>query len=208
MKVGIVTCGGSNVTSVVNALSHIGVEPILITRPGADYDFLIMPGVGAYDSGIQRIRSSGLSEVIQEHIARKKPFVGICLGMQMLSMGSDEGTETGFGVLEGQFVLLGKDAGSDERLPPNIGYNYVDFATINDGGFMGCDFNGYYYFLHSYAYTRKPEPADIVGEARFNTEVFYPFFVRDNICGIQFHPERSGRRGLALLSHVIKSMAG
>lgn len=206
MKIGIVSCGGSNVTSVVNALLHIGVEPVLITRPETGYDFLIMPGVGAFDSGIQRLRSSGFFEFIQEHIARKKPFIGICLGMQMLSSGSEEGTETGLSVLDGDFVKLGKDAGDTERMPPNIGYNYVDFTSINDGGFVGDEFNGYYYFLHSYAYKKCPDEARIVGTAKFNSEVFYPFFVRENLCGLQFHPERSGRRGLALLSRVIEEM--
>jgi glutamine amidotransferase len=203
---GILSCGGSNITSVVNALVHIGVEPALISTPDRSYDFLIMPGVGAFDAGIQRLRSAGLFEVVLEHIGAGRPFVGICLGMQMLFQGSDEGTETGLSVLDGRFVKLGPGSNGGGRMPPNIGYNYVDFSSGGLDASLGEGMSAFYYFLHSYAIRTLPEGCATVGATRFNGEPFYPFFIRDNVCGIQFHPERSGRRGLALLSRVISTM--
>lgn len=208
MTIGVLSCGGSNITSVVNALVYIDVEPELITEPGGRFDFLIMPGVGAFDAGIQRLRAAGLADVVREHIAAGRPFVGICLGMQMLFDGSDEGSETGLSVLSGRFVKLGAGAGEGDRMPPNIGYNYVDFSADGAESPLGADTNGYYYFLHSYAIEEKPEGCSVVGATRFNDEAFFPFFIRDNVCGIQFHPERSGRKGLGLLSRVIEVMGG
>ena len=106
MKTGVISCGGGNVTSIVNALNYIGVNPTLITHPSEQPDFLIMPGVGAYDSGIERLHASGFFNQIKEHVACGKPFIGICLGMQMLFEGSEEGTAHGLSIIEGQMELL------------------------------------------------------------------------------------------------------
>ncbi len=206
MKTGVISCGGSNVTSVVNALSKIGLDSNLITAPGEQSDLLIMPGVGTFDTGIGYLESMGMFSEIQEHIARGKPFIGICLGMQMLFESSEEGTAKGLGVMDGSLEKLSKGAGGKFRSPPNIGYNYVNLSASDKFEDTPESYNGFYYFLHSYALKDKPEHATVVGQTKYNDKIFCPLFMSDNICGIQFHPERSGHRGLALLSWLIERM--
>jgi len=207
MKTGVISCGGSNVTSMMNALNYVGVDPVLVTRSGEQYDFLIMPGVGAFDSGIERLHDSGLFYEIQEHAARGKPFLGICLGMQMLFEGSKEGASRGLSVIEGRMELLGDGTSQKPRLSPNIGYNYVSFTEDDSEQAFNGKSDGFYYFLHSYALMQPPPNIELSGLTTFNDAPFCPLFVRNNVCGIQFHPERSGERGLRLLSQITERLS-
>ena len=118
----------------------------------------------------------------------------------------EEGTECGLSLLSGHFDKLSSGTEKNSRVAPNIGYNFVDFSGNKDGHSIGEALNGFYYFLHSYALKQKPGEKLEIGTSKFNNQNYYSFFVRENICGIQFHPERSGNRGLLLLSRVIESM--
>jgi len=206
LKIGIISCCKSNVSSVANALSHVGLNPVLLSKPEEACDFLIMPGVGSFDSGIHHLKLSGFYQYIVEHINTGKPFIGICLGMQILFNTSEEGTECGLSVLSGHLEELSDGTEKNSRIAPNIGYNFVDFSGNKDGHLIGEELNGFYYFLHSYALKQKPGENLEIGTSKFNNQNYYSFFVRENICGIQFHPERSGNRGLLLISRVIESM--
>ena len=179
---------------------------MLLSEPEEACDFLIMPGVGSFDSGIHHLKSSGFHQHIVEHIDTGKPFIGICLGMQILFETSEEGTECGLSVLRGHLEKLSEGREKNSRVVPNIGYNFVSFSDDKYGHLIGKELNGFYYFLHSYALKKKPGENIKIGTSRFNNQNYYSFFVRENICGIQFHPERSGNRGLLLISRVIQSM--
>jgi imidazole glycerol phosphate synthase glutamine amidotransferase subunit len=207
MKMGVISCGGSNVTSVVNALSKVGHEPELLTAPDRKVDFLIMPGVGTYGNGTRRLAETCFSDFIRNHIKEGKPVVAICLGMQMLFESSEEDPSSpGLEIFGGHFTRL-KDPSKQGLLsPPNIGYRYVEFRRQGVEGPLAeklAYLNGHYYFMHSYALKETPASIDIVGLSNFNEEIFIPFLLHENLCGIQFHPERSGPRGLKLLAQTI-----
>ena len=206
MKIGIISCCNSNVLSVFNALSYLDLDPVLLLDRRDTCDFLIMPGIGSFDTGIHLLRTSGFHEYILEHINRGKPFIGICLGMQLLFHSSDEGEVAGLSILEGHLETLSAGIGKNSRTPPNIGYNFVEFSRGESQNGISDDLNGYYYFIHSYALKTKPIRNCEFATSLFNGECFYSFFMRENICGIQFHPERSGTRGLLLISRIINLM--
>ena len=97
----------------------------------------------------------------------------------------------------------------DQRSAPNIGYNFVELTSHGSESSVKIDLsylNGYYYFLHSYALSIVPTETKIIGISEFNNKKFIPFFIKENTCGIQFHPERSGLRGLKFLSKVINML--
>ena len=206
MKTGVISCGNSNITSVVNALHYIGLEAMVLSEPDTSCDLLIMPGVGSFDSGMFHLEHSGFYSVIRNHIASGKPFIGICLGMQMLFESSEEGITPGLSIFKGRLCKLVGHESVELKNPPNIGYNYVDFSSKPGNKSVTGECNGYYYFLHSYALKEAPDAARVLGKSIFSEELFFPFFLKDNVCGIQFHPERSGRRGLALMEQVVKTI--
>lgn len=209
MKIGVISCGGSNVTSVANALAKAGYDSNLVTAPDRETDFLIMPGVGAFGAAVKRLDDSGFSEYIRQHVRAGKPAIGICLGMQILFESSDEDElAAGLGVFEGRFRRLLAHPSPELRSPPNIGYSYVKFTTKVGRNVKGnfSDLDGYYYFLHSYALKQATAPLDVFGTTQFNDETFVPFVLQANVCGIQFHPERSGMLGLNLLAQTIATL--
>ncbi len=209
MKIGVISCGGSNVTSVVNALRKSGYDSSLLTTTDREADFLIMPGVGAFGAAVKRLDNGGFSEYIRQHVRAGKPVIGICLGMQILFESSEEDEKAaGLGIFEGHFSRLLAHPSPELRSPPNIGYSYVRFATQDGSNVRGnySDLDGHYYFLHSYALKQASGSIDICGTAQFNDEKFIPFVMRANVCGIQFHPERSGMPGLNLLARTIEAL--
>ncbi len=117
----------------------------------------------------------------------------------------EEGTECGLSLLSGHLDKLSAGTEKNSRVAANIGYNFVDVSGNKDGHSIGEALNGFYYFLHSYALKQKPGENLEIGTSKFNKQKNF-FFIRENICGIQFDPERSGNRGLLLLSRVIESM--
>jgi imidazole glycerol phosphate synthase glutamine amidotransferase subunit len=162
-------------------------------------DLLVVPGVGAAGPAMTRLERSGLVDPIREWIASGKPYLGICLGLQLLFEGSDEdGAET-LGVLAGRTVRL-----VDAPTLPHIGWNQVErrrdhalFTGIADG----ADF----YFVHSYAGV----PAGVDGEAAIlatttHGGTFVSAVAHENVLGVQFHPERSGGNGLRLLGNLVR----
>ena len=207
MKMGVISCGGSNVTSVVNALRKVGHVPELLTMPDRKIDFLIIPGVGTYGNGIRRLAQTGFSDFIRNHIKEGKPVVAICLGMQMLFESSEEEPSSlGLAIFGGHFTKLKNPAAQGLRSPPNIGYNFVEFRRHDVEGPLAeklAYLSGHYYFMHSYALKEVASAIDIVGVSNFNDESIIPFALHENLCGMQFHPERSGPRGLKLLAQTI-----
>jgi glutamine amidotransferase/cyclase len=207
MKMGVMSCGGSNVTSVMNALSKVGHTPELLTAPDRKVDFLIMPGVGTYGNGTRRLAETGFSDFIRSHIKEGKPVVAICLGMQMLFESSEEDPNSqGLAILSGNFTRLKAPNAQGQRSPPNIGYNFVEFQRQSAASPLEeklAYLSGYYYFLHSYALKETKASIDVIGVSNFNEETFIPFVLHENLCAMQFHPERSGPRGLKLLAQTI-----
>jgi imidazole glycerol phosphate synthase glutamine amidotransferase subunit len=204
VRIAVVDYGAGNLVSIDQALSGVGAQ-VAIARDPDDLrvaDALVVPGVGAAAPAMERLDRAGLTEPIRAWIAADRPFLGICLGLQLLFEGSDEDGATTLGVLPGRSEQL-----RDAPTLPHIGWNQVVrrrehpvFAGIADG----ADF----YFVHSYA--GQPS-AGLEDEVVLATTEHGPPFVsavaRGNLVGVQFHPERSGADGLRLLGNVVALVA-
>ena len=191
----VVDYGMGNRRSVEKALEHVGARA-RITRDHADLraaDGLIVPGVGAFPRAMANLRELGLDELIAERLGAGVPVLGICLGIQLLFESSVElGGATGLGLLPGTVTEV--EPGSGKL--PHIGWNLVRFrreSALTAGLPAACAF----YHVHSFV-PRPAEPADVLGESEYG-EPFVSAVDRDPLFGVQFHPEKSSVRGLALL---------
>jgi len=197
----VVDYGAGNLVSIDQALTHVGGAVTIARDPtgleGADA--LVVPGVGAAAPAMARLAAAGLVEPIRDWIAAGRPFVGICLGLQLLFDGSDEdGAET-LGVIRGRTTRL-------EAAPtlPHIGWNQVERVREHPL-FAGIAPDADFYFVHSYAGSPGGQAADQTTLARTtHGAAFVSAIARANVLGVQFHPERSGSDGLRLLANVVE----
>jgi len=199
-RIAVVDYGAGNLVSIEQALTQVGAEVTIARDPDGlrGADALIVPGVGAAAPAMERLEAAGLVDPIRAWIAADRPFLGICLGLQLLFEGSDEDGAQTLGVLPGRSVRL-----EDAPTLPHIGWNQVvrkrehaAFAGIADGADL--------YFVHSYAGL----PAggltdDVVLATTDHGRPFVSAVARGNLVGVQFHPERSGTDGLRLLANVV-----
>lgn len=197
MTIAIVDYGMGNLRSVQKGFEHAGVADVVITPDVAlvaAADGIVLPGVGAFRDAAAHLAASGLREVILERIAAGVPFLGICLGMQLLAdVGFEDGEWEGLGVL----------GGTCERLPggvkvPHIGWNTVAYPKENEL-FAGVPEGTAFYFVHSY-HLRPSDPGWVIGTASYGVE-FAAAVARGNVYAVQFHPEKSSSAGLALLGN-------
>jgi imidazole glycerol phosphate synthase glutamine amidotransferase subunit len=187
--------------SIDQALTRVGAV-VTIAHDGdglTEADALVVPGVGAAAPAMDRLASAGLVEPIRAWIAAGRPFLGICLGLQLLFDGSDEdGAET-LGVIAGRTTRL-----TDAPTLPHIGWNQVE-RVRDHAAFAGVEPDGDFYFVHSYA--GVPEGPDAAATTLARTRhgsTFVSAIARANVLGVQFHPERSGSDGLRFLANVVE----
>jgi imidazole glycerol phosphate synthase glutamine amidotransferase subunit len=198
-RVGIVDYGAGNLVSIEQALALVGAR---VTRAAAasdleDVDALVVPGVGASRPAMDRLEAAGLVGPIVRWIADDRPFLGICLGLQLLFEGSDEDGAVTLGVLPGRTRRL---AGAPTL--PHIGWNQVELRRPHpafDNVPPAADF----YFVHSYAGDVAPGAAEVVVAETTHGRPFTSAVARGRLLGVQFHPERSGTDGLALLAGFV-----
>jgi imidazole glycerol phosphate synthase glutamine amidotransferase subunit len=203
-RIAVVDYGAGNLVSIDEALRAAGGE-VVLAHVAADLDgadALVVPGVGAARPAMDRLRRRGLVEPIRAWIAADRPFLGICLGMQLLFERSDEDGARTLGVLEGRTVRL-----VDAPRLPHIGWNAV-CRRWDHPLFAGVAPDAPFYFVHSFA----PVPAGPLG-----TEIalavtdhgseFVSAVATARLAGVQFHPERSGRDGLLLLANFVSLAA-
>lgn len=206
-KVAVLDYGIGNVRSQLNALQYLGVEAVL-TSDHAEVmsaDAVILPGVGAFKHGMENLIKVGLKPVIYEFIKTGKPFLGICLGMQLLFEESDEfGYCEGLGLVKGKITKL--SGGTEKGLKlPHIGWTdiYPPPGKKWESTLMGDIGPGIpYYFVHSYAAVPASKE-DILATAGYGDNSFCCAIEKDNIFGTQFHPEKSGEMGLKILKNLI-----
>ena len=193
----IIDYGVGNLFSLQCSLKKIGVEAIVTKNPDEikSADRIILPGVGAFGDASRKLRESGLVELITEEAKSGKPFLGICLGMQLLfEKGYEYGEHEGLGFLKGNVVAL--DGKIDPSLQiPHMGWNALDFKQdsplfkyINNGDFV--------YFVHSYYATDCED--SVIATSEYGIPVTAAVG-KGNIFGCQFHPEKSGEVGLNIL---------
>ena len=198
-RVAVVDYGAGNLVSMEQALTTVGADVELI-RDGVairGVDALVVPGVGAAEPAMARLGSRGLTEPIRSWLAAGRPFLGICLGLQLLFDGSDEDGASTLGVVPGRTVRL-----EDAPTLPHIGWNQVE-RTRSHPLFDGIDDGSDFYFVHSYAGVPDGAPDDLVLATTEHGTRFISAVARGSMLGVQFHPERSGTDGLRLLANFV-----
>ena len=195
-RVAVVDYGAGNLRSIRRALEAAGAEVEVTSAPEriAGADAVVLPGVGAAGTAMDRLHEGHLIPVLHEAIASGKPFLGICLGMQLLFEDQEEGDTLGLGVLRGRVRSL-----PDTVKIPHMGWNRSRVVRPDVLGDDEGDLT--YYFVHSFVVDAS-DPADIAAETTYG-EAFPSIVVHDNIWGTQFHPEKSGDEGLALVKRFV-----
>lgn len=210
-KIHIVDYGSGNLASICSAFAHLGARPVLTadSRGISRAERLVLPGVGAFGKGMQALNRQGLNEAIVDYCGADRPFLGICLGMQMLVDSSEE-----FGRTAG----LGAITGTNRRIPatdgqgrphkvPHIGWAPIMVAgvgltwqgTILDGLTPGA----FFYFVHSYAVV-TPDERVRLADTEYNGRRITAVLGRGRVYGTQFHPEKSGGVGLKVLENFLR----
>lgn len=191
-----------NVGSVLNILNRIGVDAIVSRREEdiASAARLILPGIGAFDNGARRLRATGLVGLLRQRVVDQGvPLLGICLGMQLLMERSEEGEEPGLGWIQGDVVRFRFPDDLPLRVP-FIGWSTIDQARgtrILDGIPDDLEF----YFVHSYHV--RCAPSVVAAHTQYGRP-FVSAIEQDNIVGVQFHPEKSQRAGMAVLRNFVQ----
>lgn len=198
-KVAVVDYGVGNVCSVLNALEYLGSEAAVVKAPGdiSNAERLILPGVGAFGAAMNHLVSSGLKDAIEQYVHSTRPLLGICLGFQLLFSKSEEGLEPGINILNGEV----KRFPSIPKNPiPQMQWNTATFDP-KSRLFSG---SGEFYFLHSY-YVAPEEDLDLIrGFSHYADTTYVSTTEKNNVFGVQFHPEKSGEAGLQLLDNFMR----
>lgn len=206
MKVAVVDYGMGNIGSILNMLRKVGANAYATsTAEGIEEaDRIILPGVGAFDNGMANLRQRGLREILQEAvISNKKPILGICLGMQLFSRRSDEGELPGFGWIAADAVKFSFMENTGKLRIPHMGWNSVEIKKPG-GLFLGMHSDPRFYFVHTY-HVRCDAESDILAETRYGYN-FVSAVQRDNIFGVQFHPEKSHKYGMCLIRNFVRDI--
>jgi glutamine amidotransferase len=191
-----------NLRSVARALEKTGVAPCVTSDPAilTSADGVILPGVGSGPAAMSALQARGLVQPLLDYIAGGRPFLGVCLGLQLLLDATDEGDAACIGLVPGRV----------RRLPPGLkvphmGWNTVHFQTDNPL-WQGIPQDSHFYFVHSY-YADPVEREHVAGITEYGVP-FCSVYARDNVVATQFHPEKSGANGLRIYANFVKQAAG
>lgn len=199
--ISVIDCDIGNVGSVINMLKHVGAESRLISSPVEieQAEALLLPGVGHFGHAMTVLRERGLVEPLQQRVLRDRaPILGICLGMQLLGLHSEEGDAEGLGFIAARFKRISPLPGTDLKVP-HMGWNTVSVKRPNP--VLAGDDEKRFYFVHSYQAVCERED-EIVATCDYGGE-FPCAYGRDNIFGVQFHPEKSHRFGMDLFRRFV-----
>jgi len=194
-SVSLISYGLGNLGSVVNMLKRAGAETRLVSTTDEilDSERVLLPGIGAFDEGMRRLRDQGLEPPLLEFAASGRPLFGICLGMQLLLDGSEEGEARGLGLIPGRSVRFTERPG---LRVPHMGWNLVD-PTRSDPLVDGLPDDSRFYFVHSYRVV-PDRPEDELGTTTYG-DGFASMIRAGNVMGAQFHPEKSHAFGMTIL---------
>jgi len=199
--VAVLDYGIGNLRSAQKALQHCGADARLTADPGlvADAAAVVLPGVGAFGACMNALRAVGLEPIVHDAVASGRPFMGICVGMQMLFDDSAEDpTAVGLGVIEGSIEWI-----SDQLPRPQMQWNQLDLP-VADPMFDGLGEHPWAYFVHS-LHAVPTDPTVVAATCQYGGTV-NAAFRHDNVFATQFHPEKSGQSGLAMLRNFVGSL--
>lgn len=198
----VIDYGAGNLRSVVHALKHLNVtEMQVVQRPEqlAGAEKIILPGVGAFGACMAQMRKQELVAPLKDALEAGIPYLGICVGMQMLfDVGEEMGEHAGLGILGGRVIRFPH---FDDRKVPHMGWNQLNFRRAS-ALLKGLGEEAYVYFVHSY-YCAPSDSDTVVASVDYGVE-FAAFVQRGNIFGVQFHPEKSQKTGLRILANFLR----
>jgi glutamine amidotransferase len=204
-KIGLVDYGSGNLRSVQRALEHEGAVVVHVTRESeaSGCAALVVPGVGSFGDCAKQLRDAGLWDFLKDWLAADRPYLGICLGYQLLFESSEESPDVeGFGALKGKVVHFPKDGGLKI---PHMGWNQLHLAKPGDRLLQGLGENPDFYFVHSY-YPVPEDSSAVTSTCGYGVE-FAASVTRGNLSAVQFHPEKSQALGLAMLRNFLHSLS-
>lgn len=205
LKIAVVDYDMGNLHSVCKGLQHAGAQTSITHLPSelAAADAVVLPGVGSFDPAIAKIRDRDLEQPLKDIIASGKPFLGICLGLQILFDRSDEGRESGLGIIPG---TVRKFQPEPNLTIPQMGWNQLHFTQPNCSLWGQIDTNAWVYFDHSY-YVEPSLASVAAATVTHGTQTVTAAIARDNVMAVQFHPEKSSTIGLQMLSNFVRMAA-
>ena len=204
MRVNIIDSGYGNIGSVINMLKKLNVDSQVCTDSKLlkNESHIILPGVGAFDAGVKRLKETGFYDAILNDVKKHQiPILGICLGMQLLFRNSDEGHVSGLNIIDDRLERFDIHSSESVLKVPHMGWNFVNFSGDS---MLGNDFNedARFYFVHSYC-CKNTETSYSKGITNYGN-VFTSVVELDNFYGVQFHPEKSLDFGIQLFKNFLK----
>ena len=207
VKIAIVDYGLANIRSVVNALECFDTE-LIIAESGADLkkaDKIVLPGVGSYDAGMRGLKERGHVEALEDMvIEKKKPFLGICLGLQFLYEGSEEGSERGLSWISG--ICRRFNSGPHHPKVPHMGWSDIEIVMEKSRIFAQLHPPFTFYFVHSYYAPYEKESNQFSAAVCDYGVLFTTAVEKENIFATQFHPEKSQLAGMKLLETFLEAI--
>ena len=200
--IGIIDYGLGNLASVHNMLKKLGIKSIISANIDElkTCDKLILPGVGSFGMGMQFLKERSFIPMLNEYKESGRKIIGICLGMQLLGSWSEEGDCEGLGFIPAEFKKIKFTKAGANLIVPHMGWNYVKLAN-DQQGYTSVNEESRFYFVHSY-YADNVRQEHILMTANYG-EDFVAAFQDRNIVGFQFHPEKSHKYGMALLTEIL-----
>jgi len=202
----IVDYGVGNLGSIINMLKKVGFKAIASSDPEVlqQAEKIILPGIGAFDAGMNKLNERGLVPLLNDLALQKKvPFLGLCLGLQLMTLGSEEGQTQGLGWLDAETVRFRFDGEQSHLKVPHMGWNTIDLCRPHPL-FTDLEPGSRFYFVHSY-YVQSHDPAAVLAETEYGVR-FASILGKGNIMGAQFHPEKSHKFGMRLLRNFAEAV--
>lgn len=198
----VVNYGSGNIKAICNIYNKLHIDVKVASSPEdlLNSTKIILPGVGAFDETMGMLNNSGFVEPLNNLVINKKvPVLGICVGMQILSNGSEEGNLPGLGWIKGFVRKFDKEIFNSKPKIPHLGWNSISFSNSKHAIFNNIDINTGFYFIHSY-YFECEKSENILAESFYGIN-FTSAVYNDNIFGVQFHPEKSHQNGINFLKN-------
>ncbi|MDF2436733.1 MAG: hisH [Bacteroidota bacterium] len=200
--IAIIDYGCGNLGSIKNMIRKIGGEAVITSNIDEirQAKKIILPGVGSFDTGMNNLKKSGFIDILNEKAFNEKvPFLGICLGMQLMTKGSEEGSEPGLAWFDAETIKFKFEKSSVNKIP-NMGWKHV-YQKKESAYLKEMYPEPRFYFVHSY-YVKSNKPEDVLTTSTYGTE-YVSGFEKGNLCGVQFHPEKSHKFGMKLFTNFL-----